>query len=296
MRRKNSLLTVGWELSAKHVIIMTKFFFRFLLIALFANMSIAMNAGIIEVQIGDFKANLEYVSKRAELKEYIGSATEVAIPASLSYNGEEYTVTSLGSYCFWGTNDVVTVTIPSTVTSISQNCFSCSSLQKLTIPSSVTSLGENFIFGCSALEELSVEPGNTVYDSRDNCNAVIETATNVMLKGCKTTVIPGTVTSLGVKCFIFSSIETITIPESVTSIGNSCFGHCDNLKSVIMSNSVKSMGDECFSDCESLETVTLSSSLTKIGFCCFQNCYALKSINIPEAVTSFVSGCFSSCI
>ena len=267
---------------------------RFLLIALFVNMSIAMSA----VTIGDFDYKLDVFNNTAEVTSYKGSETEVVIPSSVSYSNKAYIVTSLGGWCFSNAMSITSVTIPSTVTSVGTYCFSsCHSLTKLTIPASVTSIGYRSIMNCPNLEELSVEPGNPIYDSRNNCNAIIETETNTMLSGCQSTVIPETVTSLGDNCFSECfNLNSITIPESVTSLGEFCFGQCGNIKTIVIPNSVTSMGDWCFNQCVSLETVTLSTSLTSLPNSCFANCNSLKSITIPESVTSFGGCCFLLCI
>ena len=126
----------------------------------------------------------------------------VVIPETISVDGTAYSVTSLGAYCFNDCRGLTSITIPNSVTSLGEWCFSwCSSLTSITIPNSVTSLGEHCFNDCSGLESIVVESGNRVFDSRENCNAIIQTATNTMLSGCKNTTIPNSVTSLGDRCF-----------------------------------------------------------------------------------------------
>ena len=153
------------------------------------------------------------------------SLTSIVIPSS---------VKSLGDYCFEGCSSLTSIDISSSVTSLGKYCFAhCSSLTSIDIPSSVTSLGLTCFAGCSSLESITVDKNNKVYDSRDNCNAIIETSTNTMIQGCKTTVIPSSVTSLGGWCFDgCSSLTSIDIPSSVTSLGESCFSYCSSLKTV----------------------------------------------------------------
>jgi hypothetical protein len=84
-----------------------------------------------------------------------------------------------------------------------------------------------------------VENGNTIYDSRENCNAIIETATNTLIAGCQNTIIPNSVTSIGDRAFSgCSSLTSITIPNSVTSIGDYAFSYCSSLTHITLESSI----------------------------------------------------------
>ena len=113
----------------------------------------------------------------------------------------------------------------------------------------VTSIGDRAFRNCSSLTSMVVE-GNTTYDSRDNCNAIIETATNTLIAGCQNTIIPNSVTSIGMFAFYeCSSLTSVTIPNSVTSIGDYAFLHCRSLTSITIPNSVTSIGEWAFYAC-----------------------------------------------
>ena len=149
---------------------------------------------------------------------------DLVIPATIN----RYSVTSIGEGAFAACSGLTSVTIPNSVTSIGTEAFhGCSSLTSVTIPNSVTSIGTLVFFECSGLTSLKVESGNTVYDSRDNCNAIIESSTNTLIYGCKNTTIPNSVTSIGTEAFAYcSGLTSVTIPNSVTSIYDYAFWEC----------------------------------------------------------------------
>ncbi|MGM9825309.1 MAG: leucine-rich repeat domain-containing protein [Paludibacteraceae bacterium] len=121
-----------------------------------------------------------------------------------------------------------------TVTSIESEAFSfCSTLTSITIPNSITSIKLVAFANCKSLISMIVESGNTMYDSRNNCNAIIETATNTLIAGCQSTTIPNSVTSIGEYAFYMcSSLTSITIPESVSSLESYAFYECSNLADI----------------------------------------------------------------
>jgi len=148
----------------------------------------------------------------------------------------------------------------------------------------VTSISGNVFSGCSGLTSISVESGNTKYDSRDNCNAIIETKTSTLIRGCKNTTIPNSVTGIEYSAFSScSGLTSITIPNSVTFIGDGAFRNCSGLTSVMIPNSVKSIENSAFADCSNLTSVTIPNSVTKIRDYAFRDCSGLTSVTVERA-------------
>jgi hypothetical protein len=124
--------------------------------------------------------------------------------------------------------------IPNGVRKIVGDAFSTSDIRSIVIPSTVTDIEPNAFCFCTNLKSIKVHPSNPVYDSRNNCNAIIETSTNTLVMGFPTTVIPNTVTRIGDGAFGGSSITHITIPNSVKSLGENVFYECYDLKTITL--------------------------------------------------------------
>ena len=175
--------------------------------------------------------------------------------------------------CYSFDGDLV---IGNSVTTIGDYAFDdCNGMHGvLNIPSNVTSIGLDAFRYCE-FSGMAVDPANPVFDSRDNCNAIIVTSTNELLVGCANTVIPNTVTAIGENAFCgLNGLTSIDIPESVTSIGAGAFSFCFGLTGdLTIPNSVKTIGAGAFFQCSGFNgTLTIGSSVSFIGDYAFRQC------------------------
>ena len=201
--------------------------------------------------------------------------TELTLPNS---------VTSIGNFAFHGCRGLTELILPNSVTSIGNAAFfGCSGLTELILPNSVTSIGESAFSGCSGLEKIAVESGNSCYDSRDNCNSIIDTETNTLIVGCKNSVIPNSVRSIGDYAFYgCSGMTELILPNSVRSIGDFAFHGCRGLTELILPNGITRIEESAFRGCSGLTELTLPSSVTRIGNYAFSDCSGLEKITVDR--------------
>lgn len=203
-------------------------------------------------------------------------------------------LTTIGHSEFSNCVDLTSIIIPENVTTIGKYAFSATDLKQITIPKNVTSIDED-VFP-SNLEIIRVDEGNSIYDSRNDGNAIIETATNTLIVGCKNTVIPHTVTSIGNYAFNrCTGLTSINIPEGLISIGESAFKGCTGLTSINIPEGLISIGKSSFSGCSGLSQVSIPFGVSDIGDFAFSSCTSLTSISIPSGVSNIGEYAFSSC-
>lgn len=280
---------------------------NFLVMLMLMLVQIVSAANGTPVRIDDFFYYLDSDKKEAEITYdsdrdnhgfgvhpvyYNGS---ISIPESVSNNGETYKVTSIGESAFEYNINLQCVNLPNSIKTIKERAFRyCPALQSITIPKSVEYIENGFLQYCNGLTSIIVDKENKVYDSRNDCNAIIETETDELIQGCQNTIIPNTVKRIGYKAFYdLKSLTSIDIPNSVTSIGDYAFSETGLIK-LVLPNSVVNIGVEMVSDCKDLTTLILSESLESLpgGTVCYND--KLKSIVIPASVKFMEEGAITT--
>ena len=231
------------------------------------------------VEIDGICYNLNSEAKEAEVTSnpnyYSG---RVDIPASIAYDGVEYSVTSIHSEAFSFCSALTSVSIPSSMTWIKYSAFIyCRNLTSVYI--------SDIAAWCSI-------------DFTNSASNPLAYGAELYLNGqvIKDLTIPDNVTKIGAYAFSgCSSLTSVTIPGGVTSIGGWTFSDCISLTSVSIPSSVTSIGGSAFLGCSSLTSVTIPSSVKTIGTDAFLNCSSLTSVTIPGSVTLIEGYAFCLC-
>ena len=250
-------------------------------------------------------SNEEPYTVEVTRKNLVTQTGNLIIPESVSYNGVEYSVTSIGNWAFVQCTELISVIIPNSVTNIDNSAFrDCYSLTSVNVTDYVTNISGYAFYGCRSLSSLTIPNSVTSIGYYAFFNV-----RNVVYNGTATGSPWGALTINGyidghlvysddtktdlTGCSIFAT--EVTIPNSVTNIGDYAFAECKELASITIPNSVIYIGKYAFSNCESLIMVNIPNSVGYIGDCAFEQCKALTSISIPNLITRIERGAFMYC-
>ena len=239
-------------------------------------------------------------------------------------------VKEIGLRAFKGNKKMTSITIPKSVKVIDSGAFEgCSGLRHIVIPKNVESISHRAFSGCSGLTRIDVSYDNANYDSRNGCNAIVESSSNILVAGCQNTVIPNSVVALGDYAFDgCTTLASIKLPKSVTSIGCYAFQGCSNVASIevdsgnvcfdsrngcnaiiktatntlvvackntIIPTSVTSIGNDAYRTHPDISSVDIPNSVTSIGDAAFEGCSDLTNMVIPGSVTNVGIYVFLDC-
>ena len=212
--------------------------------------------------IGDLYYWVDYNSKTASVASggfgyYKG---DIVVPDTITYDGNTYYVISLGMSAFHDCSELTSIKLGKYITAFGDQTFNgCSALKELVIPAAVNSMGRYVFHNCYGLEKIVVEEGNSKYDSRDNCNAIIQSDINSIILGCKNTIIPTSVIGIGEEAFINCiELKSISIPPSISVIGHSAFSGCFGLNEITLSPNLKTINGGAFYNCTGIKNVHIS--------------------------------------
>ena len=213
------------------------------------------------------------VAVTSHYDDYVGgsfpaASGHVVIPSSVTYMGTTYSVTSIHASAFydaWNAYDLISVTIPNSVTKIGNGAFDdCDNLTSVTIGNSVTTIGKSAFDGCTGLTEVNIS------DLSAWCKISFGDAYANPLYSAKKLKLNG------------AEIKDLVIPNDITEIKFAAFYNCSGLTSVTIPNSVTSIGDYAFSSCTGLTSITIPNSVTSIGNYAFEGCTGLTELIIED--------------
>lgn len=259
-------------------------------------------------------------------------------------------ISEIGEYAFSCSANLQNITIPEGITTIKECAFYkcpalkyvglpstlgyfeghthfgyCVSLDSVMIPRKVKGLPNDIFMGCASLQSVVVEPDNVTYDSRKNCNAIIQTKNNELVAGCKGTTIVDGIKYISENSFLKSGIISIHIPASVVDIDSTAFRSCELCMAITIDKNnkyyqsggantiidkengklilacstsaigpdIKSIGSYAFLNTP--DVLILPSGIKEIDECAFADCKNLYSIFIPATVQYIGRFAFSGC-
>ncbi|MDE5550247.1 MAG: leucine-rich repeat domain-containing protein [Bacteroidaceae bacterium] len=197
------------------------------------------------------------------------------IPAEIQEKGKTYKIVQIAAKGFTNCCFIKKLVVDEGIKTVGKLAFNgCSDLCAVSFPSTVSSLGECLFYNCPELKSIDVNKANPVFDSREQCNAVIRTSDDAIEQGCAGTI----------------------FPKSVSQISSNAFSGCTGLTSLSIPKWIEVIEDYAFSDCSRLEEIVLPENCTlQLGQSVFDGCCSLTSFNLPAGDISFLQNPFTNC-
>ena len=229
----------------------------------------------------------------ASLIDYIGNDSNITIPSNI--NG--YDIVIIDGNAFKDCRSLESVVIPENVVRIEQWAFKdCINLKSVEIGRDVIHIDDHAFEGCNSLSNITVNQKNTVFDSRDNCNAIIKTESDMLVIGCADTVIPSSAASIGSYAFISCpGLTSVEVPSNIKKIYSNAFVECVNLEEVALSEGLTLIDNGAFSGCVNLKSINIPDSVSELGLSVFTGCTNLRNIELPDKVTTLNNFVFDEC-
>lgn len=218
----------------------------------------------------DSRSNCNAIIRKSDMKLLLGCKNTV-IPSGVKI---------IGPYAFLHCVDLKSISFPTSLIEIESAAFyGCSNINSITIPYSVKTISGSAFYGCGGLQSIKVDVNNSYYDSRDNCNAIINKADKSLIRGCINTIVPNGITSIEFGAFSnINELITIDLPQSITKIGSFAFSDCSNLSSIELPQSLISIDQGAFINCSNLSSITIPSTITSISSLVFEYCRKLSFV------------------
>lgn len=214
----------------------------------------------------------------------IGAAAFNYIPSAQSVEFLGNKVEEINAYAFGSCENLVSISIPDSVTEIGQSAFAGTGITSIALPDAITVIPESAFESCKNLEQVTL--GQYVETIKLSAFGSCESLTTIIL--------PNSVKTL--ENFVFSQcrkLKSVQLNDGLTAIGAGVFDRCWELTSITIPDSVTTFGSNIFSDCRKLQEVNLPSKMSVIPYTMFEGCKALSNIIIPESVTEIQSRAFS---
>lgn len=226
-----------------------------------------------------------------ELNRLVSTVDGSTIPSSLTTIHFNANVTTIPDSFVQGFSSLQTCDIPSYITRIQDNAFSGCNLSSISIPASVTSISSRSFASNPNCASITVDANNTVYDSRNNCNAIIISSSNILLLGCKNTIIPNTVTEIGELAFRnCTGLSSISIPNGVTKIGNHAFNTCSDLTTISLPSTLKEVGTYGFA-ATPFTSLIFPEGFERLGLRAFENGLRNCVVDFPTTLNYMGNNC-----